>query len=366
MNVVAVIMGLGLVGWVLKDTFETLLATNLKAGRFSLTRAYYRALWRTYRGICVRLKSERTREKWLGVFGPASFLGLLIVWVLLEIFAWGLVWWGLRDGFGTELSSFADAWYYAGVVYFSVGFGDILPATGLLRFLTILGALSGLGTLGLVIGFLPTLNSAYSAREKQLLLLDDLSDDRITPVSMISAQVGPNRDMARLEEMFDEWATWCGEVYDTHTSLPMLMWFRSKHRGNSWITGLGVITDAATAYIAAVPGSEYGAAMRLHRQADRMMNGLGALVGIEPKADLGPIPEHWWRIAYDDLAASGLELREFNESLDLLVELRYKVQPMIEAFIDELLTPRGFWGVTAADHLAPSETLLDEVEDFGG
>jgi len=83
MNVVAVIMGLGLVGWVLKDTFETLLATNLKAGRFSLTRAYYRALWRTYRGICVRLKSERTREKWLGVFGPASFLGLLIVWVLL-------------------------------------------------------------------------------------------------------------------------------------------------------------------------------------------------------------------------------------------------------------------------------------------
>ena len=63
-------------------------------------------------------------------------------------------WWGLRSGFAEPLTSPGDAWYYSGVVYFSIGFGDLLPVTGLLRVLTIIEGLSGLGTLGLVIGFL--------------------------------------------------------------------------------------------------------------------------------------------------------------------------------------------------------------------
>jgi hypothetical protein len=35
---------------------------------------------------------------------------------------------------------------------------------------------------------------------------------------------------------------------------------------------------------------------------------------------------------------------------------------MMEAFIDELIAPRGFWGVTAADHLAEAQFLgTDEL-----
>ncbi len=363
---VAVVAGATVVFWVLLDTFETLLATNLRGGRLSLTRAYYRWLWKGYRACCVRIRRDDHRERWLARFGPASFLGLLVVWVLLEIFGWGLIWWGLRSGFGVELDSFGDAWYYAGVVYFSVGFGDILPATGLLRFLTILGALSGLGTLGLVIGFLPSLSAAYSARERQLLLLDDLGDQRITPVSLVRAQIGPDRDLARLESMFEEWASWCAEVYDSHTSLPMLTWFRSKHRGNSWITGLGVVADAAIAYAAAIPGAEQGAAIRLHRQAVRLVNGLGERVGLEPSPDWEPLPRTWWEVGHGLLADTGIEVRPFDDSLERLRAMQQEFHPMMEAFIEELFAPRGFWGPTSADHLAAAsidDLLGDRVTD---
>ena len=56
--------------------------------------------------------------------------------------------------------------------------------------------------------------------------------------------------------MFREWERWCAEVFDTHSSLPMLVLWRSKHRGHSWITALGVVTDAAITYLAPVEGAE--------------------------------------------------------------------------------------------------------------
>ena len=48
-----------------------------------------------------------------------------------------------------------------------------------------------------------------------------------------------------------------------------------------------------------------------------------------------------------------------DESFALLHELREPFHPAMEAFIDVLLAPRGFWGVTAAQHLA--EPDLDPI-----
>ena len=355
MNVLAVVVGAVLVGAMLLDSFETLLANNLRSGRFSFTRGYYTTLWAGCRALSLRIRSEARREKFLARFGPASFLGLLASWTLIEIAGWGLIWWGLRAGFDGAIQSLGDAWYYSGVVYFSIGFGDILPATGLLRLLTVAAGLSGLGTLGLVIGFLPSLNAAYSARERQLLLLDDLTDQRITPVSLVRAYLGPDNDVEALDAMFDEWATWCAEIYDSHTSFPMLMWFRSKHRGHSWITGLGVVTDAAIAFAATVPGAETGSAMRLQRQAVRLVSGLGRRVDLEPNHEAARLTARWWSVGYSVMQTTGLPMRSFEESFARLTAMREEFHPYMEAFIDELLAPRGFWGVTAADHLAEAE-----------
>lgn len=361
MDVVAIVVGTLVVCWTLLDSFETLLANNLRSGRFSLTAGYYRATWKVTRAVAVRIGSDRRRERLLARYGPASFLGLLVVWTLGEILGWGLIWWGLRDGFDGEIVSLGDAWYYSGVVYFSIGFGDILPTSGGLRVLTVVEGLSGLGTLGLVIGFIPSLTAAYSARERQLLLLDDLTDHRVTPVTLVRAYLDDDGGTDRLDAMFDSWSAWCADIYDSHTSYPMLMWFRSKHRGHSWITGLGVVADAAIAFAATVPGSERGSAMRLHRQAVRLVVGLGERVGLAPHPNPPRTPEEWWAVGYGAMEASGIELRPFDESYRRLTELREEFHPMMEAFIDELVAPRGFWGVTAADHLAEAQFLgLDE------
>lgn len=353
-NVAAIALGSLLVVWMLVDSFQTLLATNLRNGRWSFTRGYYRTTWRAYRALCVRVRSDHRRERLLGAFGPASFLGLLVAWTMVEILGWGLLWWGFRAGFDGAIGDLSDAFYYSGVVYFSIGFGDILPATGGLRFLTVVAGLSGLGTLGLVIGFIPSLTAAYSARERQLLLLDDLTDHRVTPMALIHAHTGPDGDPTALHAMFDQWAGWCAEVYDSHSSFPMLMWFRSKHRGQSWVTALGVVTDAALAVMATVEGGDQGPARRLQRQSVRLVQGLGGRVDLQPK-EVAQTPERWWSVGYGSLATTGLPLRGEHESLQTLIALQAEFHPWMEAFIDELLAPPGFWGPTAADHLAVPE-----------
>lgn len=364
MDAVAIGVGAGLVIWMLLDSFETLLATSIRGRRLSFTSWYYRGVWWLTRRACLRVRSEVRRERWLARFGPASFLGLLTTWTAVEMFGWGLIWWGFRDSFGGAIETIGDAWYYSGVVYFSIGFGDILPSTGLLRFLTVLEGFSGLGTLGLVIGFLPTLTSAYSARERQLLKLDDLTDARITPISLVRSHVGPDGDLTELNAMFDEWADWCAEVYDSHTSLPVLLWFRSKHRGHSWITGLGVVTDAAIAFASTVEGAERGPALRLHRQAVRLVAGLAERVGVEAVPHLhADLSARGWSIGYSALSTMNLALRGFDDSFSRVLAMRAQFHPYMEAFIDELLAPRGFWGVTAADHLA--EVDLGSLFDPG-
>jgi hypothetical protein len=365
LDVLAVIVGAVVVGLTFLDAFDTLLATNTRAGRFTLTSTYYRYSWKSYRWWCTKVGDVRRRERLLSLYGPASFLGLLALWMVGQIIGWGLVWWGLRSSFHPPLKDLGEAFYYSGVVYFSIGFGDILASTELVRILTIVEAAGGLGTLGLVIGYLPTLSSAYSARERQLLLLDDLGDARITPVSLLRSHIGPDGDTSDLHDLFTTWEEWCADVFESHSSLPMLVLFRSKHRGHSWITALGVVTDAAVMYLAAVADpKERRAALRLHRQSVRLITYLGERVGAVPEP-FEPMPTRFWSLGYTGLQQMGLELRPFDESYTRLNELGEPFHPLMEVFIQELLAPPGFWGITAADHLAQvtTDTLFRDDPD---
>ena len=117
------------------------------------------------------------------------------------------------------------------------------------------------------------------------------------------------------------------------------------------------------ASVALVPDTERGSAIQMHRQAVRLIHGLGDRIGLEPKADWTPLPEELWRAAYDLVEPTELPLRPFDESYALMCEMRDRFHPMMEAFMDELLAPRGFWGPTTADDMvaAPFDELREEL-----
>ena len=194
-----VVLGLLLVMLVAVDEVGTLVTTR-RLQRRSPTQAFYRYGWKGWAAMARRVRDENRRESFLSVFGPISLLGLLVVWIALFMVGWALIWLGLRDHI-QGVSDFPDAVYFAGTTFFTVGFGDIVAIGNVARILTLFEALTGVLTTALVIGYLPTLYGAYSRREVQLLLLDDLEEDVVTPAGIITSY-GRSGDLADLDRSF--------------------------------------------------------------------------------------------------------------------------------------------------------------------
>jgi Ion channel len=326
------------------DAVSTLVTTRRRSGRLWPTYVFYRRTWWAWRAAGRRITEEQSRERWLAVFGPLSLLGLLVVWVLLLVAGWGLVWWALRAQV-QGVARYLDAVYFAGVGFFTVGFGDLVPTGGLARLLALVQALMGLATVALVVGYLPTLFGAYSRREVQLLTLDDLSEARTTPTGLIESFC-EDGGLDALAGAFGDWERWCAEVFDSHTAYPRLVLFRSRQPGQHWLTALGVVSDAAAISLAAVQGDPAGSAMRLYRRATRLLRALTVLPAIGQRAAEGGDrlgdDEAGFQAVYGRLAERGLPLRPYGQAWADLRRLRRAYLPQLCAATELLLVAREF------------------------
>lgn len=92
--------------------------------------------------------------------------------------------------------------------------------------------MTGLGTIALLISYLPVLHGAYHRRQARLLTLDDPSGERIQPASLILLYANSG-GIERLNQFFAEWEVWTDEILESHVSYLMLAYFQSQHPGQS-------------------------------------------------------------------------------------------------------------------------------------
>jgi hypothetical protein len=341
--------GAGLVAATAIDAVSTLVTTQRRSSGLWPTYIFYRRSWRLWRALGRRIGSERGRERLLAVYGPLSLLGLLVIWVLLLLAGWGLVWWVLQDRL-SGVDSYLDALYFAGVGFFTVGFGDVVPVADLARLLALAQAFMGLVSIALVIGYLPTLFGAYSRREVQLLTLDDLTDERTSSTGLIEAWYADG-GLDGLAAAFADWERWCAEVFDSHTAYPMLAFFRSRQPGQHWLTALGVVTDAAAISLAAIRDMPTGSALRLYRRASGLLRIVRTLPAVARPAtgENGEAAgEPAFRGIYQHLKGHGVPLRPYDAAWADLQRLRAEYLPFLAATIELLLVPPEF-----RNHAAP-------------
>jgi hypothetical protein len=371
MHSFAIVVGVILVVAVLADLVNTLVATQTNRRRYWLTMQLYSRSWRVVRAISARIRDEGRREGFLGVFAPVSVLLLLAVWVLQQVVGFALIWWGVGGISGA--TNFADSLYYSGVVYFTLGFGEVVPTEEVPRFGALIEAFSGVLTTALVIGYLPALYSAYSERERKLMTLDDGNEDRITPQSLIIAR-SPGADVDALCAYFKEWEDWISGVTETHTAFPMLMLFRSKHAGQNWITALGVISDAAL-LCQLIEGAEDREPYWCLRRSIRLFEELTEGVDLSDYEDAivpdvaAEVPadgdqSQFFEQLHADLVAHGFSVLPVAEARVRTAGLRNLYAPRMEFLIDELAAPRGFWGHVVG-HRRETDASLRGPTTFG-
>ena len=113
--------------------------------------------------------------------GPASQL-FEFVWASFDgVVAGGLGKWTGSEFWNNLLGAPAGksgplSWpnqiYFSGVTFFTLGYGDVLPHTGLEKVLAVLEAGTGLGFIAIVIGYLPVLYQLFAQREAKVIMLD--------------------------------------------------------------------------------------------------------------------------------------------------------------------------------------------------
>lgn len=255
MKVFSAILGVALILLVLWDAFETVVLPRRVTRRYRLTRLFYRSTWRVWSLVVSLLSGGRRQETSLSYFGPLSLILLLSIWASGLICGFALVNWAsgvlLRTtggiiGFGTYL-------YLSGTTFFTLGLGDVAPASSLARALTVVESGLGFGFLALVLGYLPALNQSFSRREVNISLQDARAGSPPTAYEMLRRECRHDGVDALLRHL-SEWERWSAELLESHLSYPVLAYFRSQHDNQSWLAALTVMLDTSAFVMVAVEG----------------------------------------------------------------------------------------------------------------
>jgi Ion channel len=163
-DIVWTLLGVTLIALALRDIFDVLFHP---LGRGTIAR-------RVVRGMAALARRAPGGGGTLGLLaGPLSYIAVVATWAALLAVGWALVFLPqMPQGFNFDSqldpathSGFVDALYVSLVNLTSLGYGDISPASSLLRILGPIETLFGLGLLTASISWLLSIYGAISRRD---------------------------------------------------------------------------------------------------------------------------------------------------------------------------------------------------------
>ena len=345
MQVTAAIVGLGLIALILLDAFETIVLPRRVQRSFRITSWFYRNTWIPWARFSRRIRSGTRRESFLGYFGPLSLIVLLGFWAAGLILGFALLQYGMgrHVHLGNEAITFPVLLYHSGETFFTLGYGDITPDSAIARALAVMEAGMGFAFLGVVIGYLPVVYSAFSSRETEISLLDSRAGSPPTAVELLS-RLGCCPDQIVLDQTFRDWERWSAELLANHISYPVLSFFRSQHSNQSWLGALTVVLDATALVMAGIDGVNNEQARRTFKIARHAVVDLAQVVNAHYDPSL---PD---RLTPQDLAElrtqlteKGLRLKGDADAEQRLAQLRALYEPYVQGIARNLFISVPPW-----------------------
>jgi Ion channel len=268
---------------------------------------------------------------------------LFSVWIAGLVIGFGLLLWAVEAGTAMSQPKLSDQLYMSGVTFFTLGYGDLVPHSGLARMVTVMEAGTGLGFIAVVIGYLPVLYQLFSRREAAVIRLDGRAGSPPTAVGLLQRHGGDDGP-GQIAMLLREWETWGSELLENHLSYPMLAYYRSQHDDQSWLAALAVIIDSCALVLVGIN--------RVPPLQARMTFTMARQILVEMAQSFGVAPSRYTggdRLGHDDflrleqeLAAAGFTW-ENPEAEELLAALRATYEPLLDGLAAYLLLSLPGW-----------------------
>jgi len=334
--------GMACIFFALLDAFETVILPRRATGRFRMTRLFYTVTWFPWRWAAVLVRHPRKRETLLSFYGPLSLVLLIGAWAAALILGFALIYYAIPNAFVDPRPTahpFITDLYASGTTIFTLGLGDVIPHTLLIRVLVVLEAGIGLGFVALVIGYFPVLYGAFSRREVNIALLDARAGSPPTAFELIRRHSFEGGTHA-LVILLEEWERWSAELLESHISYPLLCLFRSQHTSQSWLSAVTAILDTCALLIASIQEESARQAQLTFAMARHALVDLSQVYSQAPVTNASDrLPPDRYRAIYDQLCQAGVRVCRDDQSSVRLNELRALYEPYAETLSRFLVMP---------------------------
>lgn len=214
-----------------------------RAARSQLNRIVFGLLRRVIDFLVHFAKTYNQRDTVMAYYAPIGLMLLLPTWYILILAGYAAMYWSL--GVGDLFAVFR----LSGSSLFTLGFD--ISKTPIVTVFAFSEAMLGLMMVGLLIGYLPTMYSAFARREQAVNLLEVRAGSPPSAREMI-LRFNRIHGLDKLADYWRTWEAWFADVEESHTTLPALIFFRSPRPENSWVTASGTVLDAAAITLSAI------------------------------------------------------------------------------------------------------------------
>ena len=366
MTLLAAILGLVLIAVALLDAFETVVLPRRVSRRLRIAVFFYIATWRPYRGFARRMRDDARREAFLSFYGPLSILLLVGVWAIILVLGFATLHWAMGSPL-TAPDNQLDFWtdlYFSGTTFFTLGLGDVVPAAGISRVLTVVEGGTGFAFLALLIGYLPIVYQLFARRETNVTLLDQRAGSPPCAAELFRRNV-KDGDATELIKLLHDWEILLADMLESHLTYPVLAYFRSQHENQSWVGALAATLDLSAFVLAcgktpAVRQAGFTFAVGRHTIGD-LTNVFGSDPRPPPEERLDPAA---LKVLLGVAAKNGLWSDQDAGQPDRLSAIRRTYEPYLQALSDMLLMElppwvpepeaQDNWETTAWDFASPA------------
>lgn len=303
LEVVGFILGAALAVATLLSAVRAVVLPRVTQGLIPrLTLRFVRAVLRV---VARTAGTYRERDRVLAMISPLALVAMLGAWLVLLFVGYSVMFFAISD------RSLAHSVQISGsslVTLGTVADDQFWPSV-----LSYTEAAFGLLLVALFIAYFPSIYGAFTRREAGVTLLQVRAGTPPRAATMLIRYHRIEEGRYQLTELWRQWEAWFADIEESHTTFPVLAFFRSPQPERSWVTAAGALLDGASFWVACVEHSKdpdvqlciRAGFLALRRIADAFAIGYND----DPNAgDPVSVTRAEWDAVMDEMASVGMPL----------------------------------------------------------